>query len=264
VRAADWLWANPLLRREWAQRRRPESRPAAAAAWLGLLLLLVSYAGSAGWLTQEQRSPWEARAFLLGACLLYLLWVSISTPGLAAVRIAGERERRTWQALLLTALRPSQVVSAKLLSSLVVPVSSLALWLPLLVMGAHAARLPFGRLVLILGVLLASAVTVAAGTLWLSGRFRRSLTAATLAYLLTGSCFWVALTSSPAHLIRGENLWWYLSPAWHAAILCLAEPLPSPLARPVLPEWVWFLFGCTAVTGMSIGLLTQRVAASDE
>jgi len=264
VRAAEWLWANPVLRREWRSDRRPPTRLTDAASWLGLLFLLGLYAGAAVWLAREERSPWEARAFLLGACLLYLLGISILAPGMAATRISGERERRTWQALLLTSLHPTQVVAAKLLASLRPPLKLLGLWLPLLVMGVHAARLPPSRLLLILIVLLAASCAVAAGSLWLSGRCRRSRTAAALAYFVTGSCFWAALTTSPAHMSRGENMWWYISPAWQAAVLCLAEPGPSPLARPLLPEYAWFLLGCAAVTGLSLTLLTRQVAAGDE
>jgi ABC-type Na+ efflux pump permease subunit len=233
------------------------------AGWLGLAFMLGGCAAAAFWLSREERSPWQARAFMLGVCLLYLLWVSAATPGLAAGRIAGEREQGTWQALLLTALPPSQIVTAKLLASLRLAANSFGLWLPLVLMGAHAARFTLGRLALILTVLAAAPITTASVSLWLSGRFRRSRTATTLAYLFTGSCFWMALISSPAHYVRGENLWWYASPAWQVAVLCLAEPGSSPLVRPLLPEWSWFLLGCGTLTVLALRLLTRRIAMGD-
>ena len=76
MRAADWLWSNPVLRREWA-RGRPQTRRRSVGSWLGLALILTVYAAAAYWLSREERSPWEARAFLLTLCLLYLLWVNI-------------------------------------------------------------------------------------------------------------------------------------------------------------------------------------------
>src|SRR5881296_579880 len=109
VRLADWLWDNPVLRREQAQVRRPATRQGLLGSWIGLALALLTYGTAALWLSREERSPWEARALLFSLCLLYLLWMSVAVPGAAAARIAGERERRTWEALLLTALRPSQV-----------------------------------------------------------------------------------------------------------------------------------------------------------
>jgi ABC-type Na+ efflux pump permease subunit len=192
--------------------------------------------------------------------------MTMALPGPTAGRLSGERERRTWAALLLTALRPSQVVSANLLASLRGPVVVLAQLLPLLMMGAHAARLPPPRFALIVVVLLASSIGTAAVSLWLSGRCRHTRSAATLAYLLTGSWIWGALAVWPGQFVRGENLWWYFSPAWQVAVLSLVEPLPGPLAWPLLPEWVWFLLGCTIVSGLLFVLLTRRIAraGSDE
>jgi hypothetical protein len=263
MRAADWLWANPVLRREWA-RGRPETRRRAVGSWLGLSVVLTTYAAAAWLLSREERSPWEARAFLLALCLLYLLWVNVVAPGPAALRISGEREARTWQALLLTALRPSQVVSAKLLVSMWAPALALGRFLPLLVMGAHAARLPAHRLAILLLVLMGAAAAAVSMALWLSGRCRHSRVAVALAYLLTTFFFWGAAAGSPSPLGHWQNLWWYLSPVWEVAVLCLAEPRLLPSARPLLPEWAWFLLACGVTTGLAVTLLIRRVAASDE
>jgi hypothetical protein len=257
---AEWLWANPALRREWARDRRAAPWPVEAARWLGLALLLAAYAAAAFWLSRAERSPWEARTFLLGICLLYLGWVSVAVPGPAATRIVAEKERRTWEALLLTALRPSQVVTAKLVASLRSPALALAQFLPLLAMGTHAARLSPGRLVFILFLLLATNLTLAVTALWLSGRCRRSRTALALAYLLTGICFWGALVCEPARYVHGENLWWYVSPVWQVAVLCLAEPGPGPLLHPLLPQWSWFLCGCAGLSTALLVSLVRRIA----
>jgi hypothetical protein len=261
--AADLLWSNPVLQHEWT-RRRASTWLWELGSWLGLLLALAAYAAGAYWLSREQRSPWEARAFLLGLCLLYLLWINLVVPGPGAARISGERERRTWQPLLLTALRPSQVVSAKLVVSIWPAVAALGVLMPLLIMTIHAARLPALRLPLIAGVLLAASVTAAALALWLSGCCRQTRTAIGLAYLLTAFFFWSALCGSPPHLGRVSSLWWYASPVWQTAVLCLAEPRRIPLGHPLLPEWAWFLLGCGAVTAGSMALLVRRIARSNE
>jgi hypothetical protein len=131
-------------------------------------------------------------------------------------------------------------------------------------MGANAAQLAATRLMLILAVLLAACLMMAASALWLSARCRQTRIAVALAYLLTGCGFWGTLAWVPAHFVRGENLWWYVSPAWQLAILCLAEPRRSPLARPLLPEWGWFLLGAVAFTVSMLTLLTRRVAVAGE
>jgi hypothetical protein len=263
VRVAEWLWENPVLQREWARRRQPRSRDA-VAGWLGLGMLLAFYAVAAHWLSREARSPWEARPVLFALCLLDLVWVTVITPGPAATAISRERDRRTWQALRLTALRPSQIVAAKYVAGVWPAVGALLWLLPPLVMAAHAARLPASRLALLLAVLLATPAAVAAIALWLSSRCRHTRVAVALAYFLTGSAFWGTLAWSAPLFVRGENVWWYVSPVWHVAVLCLSEPRPSPLARPLLPEWAWFLIGCATVTVLALTLLTRRVARSDE
>ncbi len=251
----DWLWSNPALDREWLLRRRPE-RPGTgrrewvreSMRWIGLLLLIALYAGVAHWLSADGRSPWEARAFLLVVLLGYLLAVTALLPGPAAAAIAGERERQAWADLLLTSLTPGQLVAAKYVAVLWPAVRLLGLTLPVLVPALHAARLPVEKGPLLLLVLLAANGTVAAGCLWCSVRFRRTLAAVTAAYLATGSVFWLALVSLPQFFVRGENLWWYGSPVWQVTQLVLFEPVGSPLVLPLVPEWLWFLLGCVLVS----------------
>jgi ABC-type Na+ efflux pump permease subunit len=264
VRVAEWLWENPVLQREWRRRPHRETSRETIAGWMGVVVLLAFYAAAADFLSRQARTPWEARLFPPFVCLIYLVWVSVVVPGPTAARISGERERQTWQALRLTALRPSQIVAGKYLAALWPAVAALILCLPPLVMGAHAARLPASRLLLLLAVLLASPAAGVAVTLWLSARCRQTRVAVALSYFLVGAAFWGALAWSVPLFVHGENLWWYVSPIWHVAVLCLSEPHPSPLARPLLPEWAWFLLGCGTVTFLALALLTRRVAARDE
>lgn len=258
---AEWLWANPVVAREWARSQRLPSRRRTLARGVGQAAMLALWGCAAHWLSREERSPWEARALLLGLCLLYLAAVFVLVPGPAAAAIAGERERRTWEALRLTALHPAQVVLGKLLARLGPAVGVLVLLSPPLLMGIHAARLPVSHLPLLLVVLLATPFPVAAGALWLSARCRRARTAVALAYALTALVSLAELVGPPVRFLRGENPVWYLSPAWQAAILCLAEPSRSPRVRPLLPEWAWFLLACAVLTGLALTLLTRRVAA---
>jgi len=257
---AEWLWENPILRRERARKPPPAGPLQAAGAWAGLLLLLAAYFGTAGWLSGPERDPWAARSSLLVASIGYLLLVSLVLPGSVGGLISGERERGTLQPLLLTGLRPSQMVAGKFLIALRPAAFLLAAFLPLLMMGAHAARLPAGYAALLLLILATAPVPVAAGALWLSGRFRRTRNSTILAYLLTALFYWATLGWAPGLLVGRESLWWYFSPAWQAALLLLAQPTPSPLARPLMPEWAWFLLFCLSAAGLSLWLLCRRLA----
>src|SRR5690349_16353724 len=108
ARLAEWTWENPVVRRERARRPARGGWLREGLPWAGLLLVLAFYAAFGWWLSSPGVDPWQGRTFLLGACALYLLGVSLAVPGPAAAAISGERERETLQSLLLTALRPSQ------------------------------------------------------------------------------------------------------------------------------------------------------------
>jgi hypothetical protein len=230
---------------------------------MGVAALVGLYVAAALWLPGANLHPWEARGWLLGASLVYLLLLTLVIPGPAAALLSGEREQRTLQPLLLTALRPWQVTAGKYLVGLQPAAGLYLAALPLLLMGAHAGRLTAGRTLLLFVVLGAALFPVPAFALWLSGRCRRTLTATGIAYVVTAVVFWGTLAWAPTLYVRGENLWWYASPAWHAALLILAEPVGGPLARPVLPEWAWFLLFCAGVTALCLWRTTCRLAAAE-
>ena len=103
---------NPALAREatmrHGQRRRRGAWPE-LWAWVGVVAALLLAAGSAWWLTRPDRNAWQSRTFVAALCAVYFLLVALLIPGPAAASISGERERETWQELLLTRLRPWQV-----------------------------------------------------------------------------------------------------------------------------------------------------------
>src|SRR4029077_6659809 len=102
-------------------------------------------------------------------------------------------------------------------------IGAFGLILPVLIMGEHAARLSLDRALLLLLVLAATPLPVAAGSLWLSARCRRTAMAASAAYFATAVALWGTLAAFPPLYAGREALWWYASPAWQAAVLCLAE-----------------------------------------
>jgi hypothetical protein len=258
-----WIGDNPALRREWQLLRRPpEARGdlRAAGGWVGLAVLLVVYGGSAWWLSQPGLEPWPARAFLLCVSLVYLLLITLILPGRAVAFMARERGQERWQELLLTSLEPAQIVAAKLLPAVYPAPWLLALLFPVLLMAAHAGRLAPERFLCLLLILAAAGLTIATFGLWVAVRFRNPRSAMALAYLLTGACCWGALAWYAPFYLRGENLWWYLSPVWHAALLCLAESTASPLALPLLPEWCWCLLGNLGLSISFFWLLTRHLA----
>lgn len=263
---ARWLRDNPALARErviregHARRRGPAGE---ALAWAGVLLALALTAGSAWWLARPERNPWESRTFLLGAVALYWLCAAGAVVGPAAAAITGERERETWQELLLTRLAPGQVVTAKLLSSLRSGSSVFLAFLPVFLLGFHAGRIPLDHALPLLLVLSAPVFGITALSLWVSSRFRRSRVSIGFAYVLVALLFGATLVWAPHLLVRGENAWWYANPLWHAAVLVLAEPHLSPLARPLLPEWAWGTAFYLALGVLCLWSVARRVGREE-
>jgi ABC-type transport system involved in multi-copper enzyme maturation permease subunit len=106
------IWDNPIVRREgvprwWRRlrRQRPTLAAALAATIVAAPVFVGVFAASLG-------------NFILFA--LYPLWWSILCPVMAAALLAraitDERERRTWDLLLLTRLTPWEIIWGKLVS----------------------------------------------------------------------------------------------------------------------------------------------------
>jgi hypothetical protein len=252
---ADWLWANPVVQREWT--RRPVAGPLRrAGVVLGTAAVVLLHVGAALWLTHSGTTDWQARLFLLALCEGYLVLVTLVVPGRAAAAISGEKERETLQALLLTSLRPSQVAVGKLVAALRPAGEALVVIGPLLAMGIHASRLPIGQALPLLLVLVVAPLPVAAGGLWLSGRSRRTMVATALAYLITGSLYWAVLAWSP--LPEGDNTGWFCSAGWHAMVLCFGAPPEGGI-----PEWSAFAGIALLLTWLWLSLVTRRLGATE-
>jgi len=260
-----WVGDNPALQREWQLLRRGQ-RPGEAdrrlGPWVGLAATVSVYALAAWWFSQSNVTPWQARSALFVVSLVYLLLLGLLLPGHAVNLLVREKRQERWQELLLTTLEPSQIVAAKLLAAVHPALTSLVVLLPVVLMGAHASRLPPDGLLLLLCVLAFSGPPIAALGLWLGLRMRQGRSALLMAYLLTNLSFWGTLVWFEPWYARGENLWWYASPAWQAALLILASTNASPLALPLLPEWAWFFLWCLGLTSLFAWLMSRRVAAA--
>ena len=109
---------NPVLQRELLVNLRMKRAFVLLAIYLGLLGLVVFLA----WPTNDRldltRNPEEAQSlvnlFFLGQYLL----ASFMAPSFTAGAVAGEKERKTYEMLLASPLRPGAIVLGKLLASL--------------------------------------------------------------------------------------------------------------------------------------------------
>ncbi|MGC4006792.1 MAG: ABC transporter permease [Pirellulales bacterium] len=179
-----YLIENPVLQRELLVNLRTWRTFALLFAYNALLGLVVVLA----W-PQEQRvnlsvNPEKAKnlvnLFFLGQYML----VSMMAPSFAAGAITGEKERKTYESLLASPLRPAAIVLGKLLASLAHLAVLMLTSLPIVMLclplgGVSLYEVLTVYLGLMLSVMLFGMISVAC-----SAYFQRTSSALVVSYLL--------------------------------------------------------------------------------
>ncbi len=126
---------NPLWMREMRQAARLIRTPIILMVLTVLITLMMGSLG--GLLIGGTKSPAEAGSVMFHTffSLAYFV-VTLVGPALAANSIASEREGKTWEAVLLTGMRPEQIARGKFLSAY----TAIAMYV---VMLAPVGALPF-------------------------------------------------------------------------------------------------------------------------
>jgi len=221
-----FLRDNPVLTRELLVTLRSPRAFVLQFLYVSALGALVYFYWPAGEDGTRQVSPGVARRlfdiFFLGQFFL----VSLMAPTFAAGSITGEKERKTYEMLLASPLRPGTILVGKLLSSLS--------YLVILILSS----LPLMILCYLLGGLLLSEITrsylvliLAAGTFGLlsvacSSYFRRTSSALVVSYLVTLplSVLCVALTRTDDVVTR-DFVSIAILPPWCLALWTVLEIL---------------------------------------
>ncbi len=217
---------NPVLTRELLVTLRSPRAFVLQLVYVAALGALVYFYWPAGEDGTRQVSPGVARRlfdiFFLGQFFL----VSLMAPTFAAGSITGEKERKTYEMLLASPLRPGTILIGKLLSSLS--------YLVILILSS----LPLMILCYLLGGLLLSEITrsylvliLAAGTFGLlsvacSSYFRRTSSSLVVSYLVTlplAVCC-VALTRTDDVVVR-DFVSIAILPPWCLALWTVLEIL---------------------------------------
>src|SRR5205085_3227407 len=178
-----YLLDNPVLQRELLVNLRMIRAFVLQFMYLGLLGLLVYFA----WPHDQKidtRNPQAAKQlvglFFLGQYIL----ASLMAPTFAAGTITGEKERKTYEMLLASPLRPSTILIGKLLSSLSYLVLLILSSLPLMILcfllgGILLSEIARAYLTLILAAGTFGLISVAC-----SSYFRRTSSALVVSYLI--------------------------------------------------------------------------------
>lgn len=200
---------NPVLGREIKERFRNRRAPVFVTLWvigvglIGYLVYLVAQttARSGFGIGQGVAAGYMGKFLFEGMLLLLMTAVVMIVPGLTALTIVGERERQTFHLLQVTQLSPLQIVLGKLWSSM-------SYFLLLLVAVAPVVALPLlfggvrlGDVVIGLGMLVLTALTLGTVGIWGSARARSSRGAVAGAYLWAFILAFITFAAMGAELL---------------------------------------------------------------
>ena len=193
-------WVNPVLARELTERMRGLRATVMLSAYLGVLGLVVvliyrnesvTGRGFGGSPVTELATAGEGifEWTLLFAMLLVLFLV----PGFTAGAVAGERERQTLVPMQVSLLRPRSIVLGKIGASVAFTLLLVLATLPLLTVAYLIGGVTLGDILQGTGMVMFTAVGIAALSVACSTFMRRVQTATVLSYgvvlLLCGATF---------------------------------------------------------------------------
>ena len=241
---------NPLWIRELKQSARLVRTPVILCVLAVLTTLLIA---SVGGLVSINESPATTGyvIFQVFFSLAYFV-VTFIGPGVAANAIAAEREGRTWEAVLLTGLRPAVIARGKFLAAytaigmyivMLAPVGAL----PFLFGGVSATEtiVAFAFLFLIAGLAVAFGLSISSKMNSLRAALVVTLICAFIISLTVYFTFGVAM-SDAAHYVwpgvpDGPPVW--LPTAYARApfdLTYLGLLIALPLAMALLPAWLLY------------------------
>lgn len=237
---------NPVAARELQERFRTLRSPLVLSLWvlaggaLTFLAYLFAQSAADGQLAGTFGGSAAAGSVVasssMGRFMLHTLLLGMMTaviivvPGQSGVTIVGERERQTLPLLQVSQLSATRIVIGKLMSSLAFILLLLVVTTPLLVIPVLLGGVSIWDVVAGVGLVAATAVTVGAGSMWISAR-ARSVQGAVL-----GSYLWgVALMVGTLALLVAEVL--LLAPDELGATR-YASGVPRDEGRELYTSWI--------------------------
>lgn len=272
------LSENPVLGKELNSRlnlqRQTKANRIAIYLAAGLVAPLLYYYSIKALVMSGSAN--EARDFYS----LWLIGIEMSlmvllAPALTAGAITIEREKQTWNALLLTRLRPVQIVSGKYLGALAPAFLLLAALLPINLLAAVCGAVPLAtvllsHLMLALTTLLCGAIGLLCS--WACRRTQASTSAAagSVAALVLGTYLaaglWMAVLSSAGNHANGAPRLEEFFPLWLNPYFAMWSALDyrsvgydsSWAAMHPAIVGVYLVFAALSTTGL-LALVTRRL-----
>jgi ABC-type transport system involved in multi-copper enzyme maturation permease subunit len=256
---------NPLILKDGVSRMRSWRAPVVLTMYLGLLgtfgytwfvLATLSQASDRAGAAQTGAQVFSALAFV------QISLVSLFAPALAAGAISGERERQTFDVLLVSRMTALGIVWGKLVASMAFMLLLILAALPLFAAVFLFGGIDFQQFVITQLLTVTTAVSLGAVSLFLSALFRRTLASTVVSYgvafagmvgtLLAGFVFSFALLLrtqggldrgiGDVHPLLFSNPFWAL---W--VVLNQANGAPMHVGR--LLQMLLFMTGSPATMG---------------
>jgi len=179
-----YLFENPVLQRELLVNLRMTRAFVLLFCYLALLGLVVYVAWPTSQTLDLTATPEEARRlvnlFFLGQYVL----MSLMVPSFAAGTITGEKERKTYEMLLASPMRPGAIVIGKLLASMTHLAVLVFCSLPIVMLCLPLGGKHFSEVVATYVAMGSSVITFGMICLAVSSYFKRTLASVVVSYLL--------------------------------------------------------------------------------
>ncbi len=261
------LLDNPLIVKDAVSRMRSWRAPVILTVYLGLL----SAFGYAAFVTSALASPAQRTgSALIGAgvftslAFIQLSLVSLFAPALAAGAISGERERQTFDVLLVSRMTAGAIVLGKLVSSIAFMLLLILSALPLFAAVFLFGGIDFEQFLVTQVLTVTTAVSVGAVSLFLSAAFRRTLPSTVVSYgvafagmigtLVAGLFFTFALLlRTPGNLnAPGDYHPLLFANPFYALYVVLSDPSGTPMHVGRLIQLLFFVTGQPTTVGPEI------------
>ncbi len=146
------------------------------------------------------RMPAVSQAIVTGFSFMLLVGAALFIPGIAATTVVAEKERRSWDLLALTLLRPSGVIAGKLLSAIGMYLIYVIAVFPILSVVFFLVGIDWVQLSRALALVLVTSVTCGAVGMACSAHSKKTVTA------MAGSYFGMCLVMGLASFFLGVPL----------------------------------------------------------
>lgn len=179
---------NPLILKDGVSRMRTWRAPVVLTVYLGLLgafgytwFVLATLGAQSDRTGSAQIGSWVFQAL----AFIQLSLVSLFAPALAAGAISGERERQTFDVLLVSRMTALAIVWGKLVASIAFMLLLILAALPLFAAVFLFGGIDFEQFAITQLLTVTTAVSIGGVSLFLSAVFRRTLPSTVVAYGVT-------------------------------------------------------------------------------